>query len=365
MGSVQARPRKDGSITYTAQVRIKRGGRVLITKAASFESEAEARKWITRTEAALARPGAVETAAERKRWMTVGDAIQRYVREHRGRIGKTKAQVLNATLSFPIALIRLPDLRSSHIVAFAQELVDGERAPSTVGNYLSHLSAVLALVKPAWGIEIDRAAMADAQKAASALGLTGKSRRRTRRPTLAELEKLMDHFVDRSKRRNALPMHRVVAFALYSTRRQDEIARITWGDLEPGRVMVRDMKHPGEKDGNDVWCELPPEAERIVFASPRVDARIFPYEAKTVSATFTRACKLLGIEDLHFHDLRHEGISRQFEMGRTLPLAASVSGHRSWQSLQRYTHIKATGDKFEGWAWLDLIAPLPQRPVRG
>jgi hypothetical protein len=41
---------------------------------------------------------------------------------------------------------------------------------------------------------------------------------------------------------------------------------------------------------------------------------------------------------LHFHDLRHEGISRLFEMGRTIPQAASVSGHRSWASLQRYSH---------------------------
>jgi hypothetical protein len=42
-------------------------------------------------------------------------------------------------------------------------------------------------------------------------------------------------------------------------------------------------------------------------------------------AAFSRACSLLGIntpemdddDRLHFHDLRHEGISRLFEMGRT------------------------------------------------
>jgi integrase len=53
----------------------------------------------------------------------------------------------------------------------------------------------------------------------------------------------------------------------------------------------------------------------------------------------------------HFHDLRHDGISRLFEMGWTIPHVASVSGHRSWQSLKRYTHIRQNGDKYAGWDW--------------
>lgn len=346
-------------MAYTAQVRIKRGGRVLLTKAETFATEQEARRWMEKAERALAKPGAIEAALARRQEMTVGDAIQRFVREKRGQIGRTKAQVLNSLLAYDIATKACPDLTSAEIVSLARDLADGGRAPATVGNYVSHLSAVLALVKPAWGVQIDRDAVADALVACTRLGLIGKSRKRTRRPTLDELEALMTHFVDRTKRRNALPMHRVVAFAIYSTRRQEEIARIEWIDLEPGRVMVRDMKHPGEKAGNDIRCELTPEAERIILASPRTDARIFPYSEDAISAAFTRGCKLLGIIDLHFHDLRHEGVSRLFEMGWTVPLAASVSGHRSWQSLQRYTHIKATGDKFADWRWLEIVAPSP------
>lgn len=352
-----ARPRKDGTIGYTAQVRVKRDGRVVLTKNATFDNEKDAARWISRTEKALARPGALEAAAERRGGLTVGDAVKRYVQERRSAIGRTKAQVLEAIHAYDIAAVRCSELRSEHIVTFARELAAGGRQAATVGNYLSHLSAVLALVRPAWGGEIDRDAMSDAVAACSRLGITGKSRKRSRRPTLDELDRLMAHFADRSRRRNALPMTTIVAFAIFSTRRQEEIVRIRWADLEPGRVLVRDMKHPGEKAGNDVWCELPPEAERIIEAAPKTDERIFPYTTDAVSAAFTRACKLLGIDDLHFHDLRHEGVSRLFEMGRTLPMAASVSGHRSWTSLQRYTHIKATGDKFAAWRWLDVVAP--------
>lgn len=112
------------------------------------------------------------------------------------------------------------------------------------------------------------------------------------------------------------------------------------------------MKHPGQKKGNDVWCELPPEALQVVKSMPKLNAEIFPFGTDAISAAFTRACKVLGIADLHFHDLRHEGVSRLFEMGRTIPLAASVSGHRSWSSLQRYAQIRATGDRLQDWKWL-------------
>ena len=53
------------------------------------------------------------------------------------------------------------------------------------------------------------------------------------------------------------------------------------------------------------------------------------------------ACKKLNIEDLHFHDLRHDGISRMFVPGGySIPEVAAVSGHKSWKNLQRYTQIR-------------------------
>lgn len=169
----------------------------------------------------------------------------------------------------------------------------------------------------------------------------------------------MTHFGNvRAHRPRSLPMQAVIAFALFSTRRQEEIVRIAWSDLDEdgSRVLVRDLKHPGDKMGNDVWCKLPPEALAIVQVQPRGDSRIWPYSTDAISAVFTRACKLLGIEGLTFHDLRHEGVTRLFEMGRTPLLAASVSGHRSWQSLQRYTHIRQAGDRYAGWRWLPVVS---------
>ena len=55
-----------------------------------------------------------------------------------------------------------------------------------------------------------------------------------------------------------------------------EITRITWAglDKEAGRVLVRDMKHPGDKKGNHVFCDLVPEALAIIESIPRYSVAI-------------------------------------------------------------------------------------------
>src|SRR6266849_2397725 len=113
--------------------------------------------------------------------------------------------------------------------------------------------------------------MRDAFVVAKRLGIVSKSRERDRRPTLEELDKIMEYFGERLKRRpSSIPMQKVIGFAISSTRRLEEITRILWKDLdaEGSRILVRDMKNPGEKIGNDVWCDLPPEALQIVLSMP-------------------------------------------------------------------------------------------------
>ena len=48
-----------------------------------------------------------------------------------------------------------------------------------------------------------------------------------------------------------------------------------------------------------------------------------------------------AIADLRFHDLRHEAVSRFFEMGLSVPEVALISGHRDLRMLFRYTHLRA------------------------
>jgi hypothetical protein len=69
------------------------------------------------------------------------------------------------------------------------------------------------------------------------------------------------HFIEtHTREKRSLPMHIVMKFAMFSSRRQEEITRITWEDSHEADMiqLVRDMKHPGQKKGNDVRCETPP-----------------------------------------------------------------------------------------------------------
>lgn len=341
MGTILIRRRANGTKAYMGKIILKQNGKVIHRESRTFDRRIAAQAWMVKREADLRENGIDQTSAA-----TLDDAIERYIAESRRQVGKTKTQVLAAIRRHPLAAMPCRDIRSHHLVSFASDLVV-DRQPQTVANYLSHLAAVFAIARAAWNIPLDPAEMKSATIVAKRMGLISKSRERHRRPTRAEMDRLIEYF--RNRATQAAPLDRVIAFALFSTRRQDEITRMTWADLETGRVLIRDMKNPGEKQGNDVWCELPPEAEAIARSMPRTDERVFPYCSDTISSTFTRACKFLGIDDLRFHDLRHEGITRLFEMGRTIPQVASVSGHKTWNSLKRYTHIRQAGDRWQGW----------------
>jgi integrase len=352
MGTIIVRTRKDDSKAYTAQIVIKQNGVTVHREAQTFDRKQAANAWMVRREAELKSPDGLG----QKEDPTLGAVIDRYIEESINPIAGTRAQVLKTIKNTDLGETKCSEITPNTLVTFARELT-ATVEPQTCGNYFSSLSNIFTLARPAWGYPLARQAFDDALIVVKKLGLVKKANERSRRPTFEELDQLMEHFGRiRANRPSSIPMQKIVAFAIFSTRRQEEITLLRWDDLEEDRILVRNMKHPGDKKGNNVYCELPPEAIAIVKSMPGGEERIFPYSTDAISAAFTRACKILGIEDLRFHDLRHEGISRSFEMGRTIPQVAAVSGHRSWTSLKRYTHIRQSTDKYENWKWKARLA---------
>jgi integrase len=69
---------------------------------------------------------------------------------------------------------------------------------------------------------------------------------------------------------------------------------------------------------------------------------VFPgLTAEAVKRAFIRAMHRAGIENLRFHDLRHEATSRLFERGLNIMEVASITGHKDLRMLRRYTHLRA------------------------
>lgn len=355
MGTITSRKRKDGTTGYTAQIRIKRDGILVHTEAETFDRKPAAATWLKKREAELAEPGAIEKLKAPD--PTLADVIDQYLKESRREYGTTKKQVLRTIKNSNLGAMKCSEIGSAQILEFAQSL---DALPQTVGNYLAHLASVFAVARPAWGYPLDKTAIDDARTVGKRMGVTSRSKQRERRPTLDELDRLMQHYaVMQRKRTDAIPMQDIILFAIYSTRRLDEITRALWSDLDKKnlRMLVRDLKHPGEKIGNNQWCDLTPEAIKITIAQgEKENGRIFPFNGDSISTSFTRACQILGIEDLHFHDLRHHGISRLFEMGLSIPRVAAVSGHRTWTSLKRYTHLSQEGDCMAAFTWPSRLA---------
>ncbi len=364
MGSITVRKRKDGSAAYTAQIRVMQKGKTVYQESQTFDRKTTAQAWLKKRESELAEPGAIAKA--NRDGVTIKKMIERYLEEYEKLrpLGKTKRATLLAIGETWLGELEDKDVTSQKLVEFGLYRMqnDGIQA-QTVGNDLAHLGAVLAVARPAWGYDIDPMAMPDARRVLRKMGAVSKSVERARRPTLDEIKTILEYFAEmRDRRKQEIDMVRVVTFALFSTRRQEEITRIRWSSIDEARqsVLITDMKNPGQKYGNDVWCHVPDEAWRVLQSMPRTEEEVFPYNSRSVSSAFTRACRFLEIEDLHFHDLRHDGVSRLFEMGWDIPKVASVSGHRDWNSMRRYTHLRGNGDPYEGWPLLEWVISGPK-----
>jgi integrase len=96
-------------------------------------------------------------------------------------------------------------------------------------------------------------------------------------------------------------MQAIVAFAIFSPQRENEITRITWADPEDtnARIIIRDMKNRCEKVGNNLWCYPTPEMLAIIREQPKTDDQIFPRSTDAVCAAFTRACDTVGVNARH------------------------------------------------------------------
>ena len=202
------------------------------------------------------------------------------------------------------------------------------------------------------GLPIDLQLLEDAAHELRQRRVTAKAKERQRRVTAAEEKTLLDHFAVRDARAE-IPMADIIRFALLTARRQEEITRLKWADLdrEKGIAWLDDVKHPRKKIGNRRAFRLLSEAWEIIDRQPKLmiegpdgkqipDPRVFPYNPKSIGANFTRACRLRGLQDLRFHDLRHEATSRLFERGYDIPEVAQFTLHESWTTLKRYTHLR-------------------------
>lgn len=307
----------------------------------TFETKALASAWALKTESNMAAMLHMDTRLIAN--MTLSALIDRYILEIGalkpfGRNKRDVLRLLQDSMGHTLLPALTVDVLMRHIQARQKTGVGGV----TIAIDLSYLGSVLKAAKNLWRLPVDTNVTAAARANMKYMGLSPKSRERERRPTDEEITRICDWFAAKGGRQK-VPMGDLIHFAIATAMRCGEIIGLKWADLNESHktITIRDRKHPQEKEGNDQEVPLLGDAFAIVMRQPRLGERIFPFANGTVSSLFPRACNALGIEDLRFHDLRHEGISRLFEQGYRIEQVALVSGHRDWKMLFRYTQIKA------------------------
>ena len=223
------------------------------------------------------------------------------------------------------------------VVAWGKEYAE-TRAPATVLHALMILRTVYQTARTELGIDVDVVEVADAVKHLTRLGLCGKSVERDRRVTDEEIDRISSHH--EKLMGTTIPLRIALSLAVTLPRRSGELfSRMRWEHYDGETVKLFDTKDP-KKIRNEV-VPVPPAAQAIIAQLPRAETGyICPWDRKSISSAVHRACKMLGIEDLHLHDLRHEGVSRLFEQGLDIPRVSMISGHLNWVTLKRYTHLK-------------------------
>lgn len=319
-------------------------------KSKTFPTKTLAKVWADRVELELAEAEARGTVGA---GLTIAELVDWYRRD----VGKmkrvSKTQTGNLTrIREGLGSVVASKLTVAQIIEFVRRRRQGEHVngkglkvpacgPATMTVEVGYLAELFKLATSMGKVTLERDVVAEARPALRLVKLVAKSQKRDRRPTAGELQQLRESFAAAAWRA-MIPMVDIVDFAIASSRRQSEITRLLWADVNESKrtCVVRDAKHPRAKAGNHRTFPLLGAAWEIVQRQPKTAPEIFPYNSKSIGAAFTRACAELRIDDLHFHDLRHEATSRLFEQGYSIEQVAAVTLHESWQELKRYTQLR-------------------------
>lgn len=337
------------------RAQIRRKGHETLSE--NFATKQDAQRWARQHEHQMDKGKRAPLGLQ----LTMGEVIAKYIEGVNGLKGTKKRILEKHKLTF--AKVRIDECGKQTIFNYvAQRELEGA-GPATIKDDLSFLRTALlyggGLFEADEAVGMALARVEVAIKFLSHARRIGSSRERDRRACEEELIILQGYFNRRNAYSRAIvPIWDIILIAICTALRLGEIVGeggVVWEDLDVAKrtLWVRNRKDPMQVDGNDS-C-IPLLLGPMVYRGQVVDpleiilrqrtanqrtGRIFPYIENTISGLFCNAVAECGIENLHFHDLRHDGVSRLFEYGFKIEQVALVSGHRDWKSLKRYTNLK-------------------------
>lgn len=372
--------RKRGDYQWETQIRKK--GFPYQTK--TFNTKPEAEAWAAVIESEMVR-GVFVSRAEAER-TTLGQIIDRYIAEvtptHRG--CDSEALRLKAMSRHPLASRFLSTLTSTDFAKYRDERLkdDPEKGikpakPATIHRELGLFQQVIDQARREWGISLPE----------NPLRLVNRPRfqnARNRRLSATEEKYLIaalesggrdesGKFTEGTRNEWVAP---AVKLALETAMRQGEIMSLAWANVDLDAATAH---LPLTKNGEARTVPLSSKAVGILNILKKmherlreeqgeeqgeeqlkpIDGQVFPITQNALKHAWLRAhfralkdyerdCKKAGrsadpgfLNDLTFHDLRHEATSRIAEKLSNILELASVTGHKDLQMLKRYYHPRA------------------------
>lgn len=301
----------------------------------SFQNRADALRWIRQTELELDRLALAYDPSRLER-ITVADLLTRYrdevTSQKRGVASEAKRiEVFLREKWAGLTLARIsPQAFTQHRDARLRQVKAG-----TVIRELGLLHAVFEVARREWDIPLQENPLAKVRKPKAAIG-------RERRLQPNELAALLGACtVGRSDW-----LEVGILFAIESGMRRGEILNVRTRDVDFERGL---LNVPETKTDSPRVIPLTNAAKQLLKLRADAccdrDGKLFPTTANAFRLAWERckrraAKELPGLADLRFHDLRHEAVSRFFELGLNVPEVAAISGHKDPRMLFRYTHLR-------------------------
>ncbi|WP_313113008.1 tyrosine-type recombinase/integrase [Pseudescherichia sp.] len=345
--------RKRGNYQWEAQIR-KRG---FPSQTKTFNTKVEAEAWAKMIESEMTR--GVWLSRSEAESTTLYETLTRYEKEivpdKKGAVqDRSLVRILKGT---QLAKNYMASIRSADVAKVRDEWLK-IYAPATVLRRLALLSHVFNVSRKEWGME-------SLLNPVEAIRKPQPKNARTRR--LETLRVITDKTVVTPEKEIATEIEYIIAathslvlpaiilLALETAMRRSEIAELRWRfiDLEKRVAHLPDTKNGNARD-------VPLSTKAITILSNLKDRsrqtgdKVFDMRADAITRAFDRAvkrareryeqanpqCDDIFLNDLRFHDLRHEATSRLAEIFPMHELT-KITGHKDPRMLMRYYHPKA------------------------
>ncbi|MFU8927230.1 tyrosine-type recombinase/integrase [Acinetobacter puyangensis] len=295
---------------------------------ASFDTKAQAKAWASEKETELRNSPYIQ-----KNKHTMADAITRYsetvsIKNKGVRWEQIRLKKFIRTAHF--SNYKIADVTSDDISLWRDDLMK-TLAPASIVREMGLMRSVFETARLEWGW-IKTNPMNDVKK-------PKRPKHRDRRVSESEIKTIIsalgynDDIEVTTKNQEV-----AIAFllAIETAMRAGELMGLEWQNvhLESQFVQLLDTKNG---DSRNV-----PLSKRAVFLIKKLkgEKRIFTVEGGSLSTLFRKARDKNDIQDLHFHDTRHEACTRLAKKLQVLDLARMI-GHRDLRSLMIYYNATA------------------------